>query len=345
MNISRRKIIGLAGAALLLSGIIASCAKEGKTGKNDAYITYFQSWMKVHHPEAAPTGLGIYIMDDKPGTGAAISDKDKYILVRYTTRDLDGKVNGTTEESIAKQTGSYSVANYYGDDIIMNDPDQTSAGIIEMLKGMKVGGTRKAIIPGWLNVAEKYDTAEDYLKKCTGTEMVCDLTVSGTYEDIYKWEIDTLERFVARHMAGIDSTYFGYYYKQTKAPIDTVSIPKDSTFCINYTGRLMNGKVFDTTIKDTAKVWGIYSSTKEYKPVYIKKNEDFTKITMASSSGSDGSTVVNGLSFCMSNLKKFEKGIVAFYSVNGYGAKGSGSAIPKYAPISFEIEVVADPDK
>lgn len=345
MNISRRKIIGLAGAALLLSGIIASCAKEGKTGKNDAYITYFQSWMKVHHPDAKPSGLGIYIMDDKPGTGAAISNEDNYILVRYTTRSLEGKVSGTTEESIAKQTGSYSEANYYGDDIIQNDPKATSAGIVDMLKGMRVGGSRTAIIPGWLNVSEKYDTAEEYLNKCTGTEMVCELKVTGTYKDIYDWEIDTLERYVARNMAKIDSTYYGYYYQQTKAPIDTVSIPNDSTFCINYTGRLMNGKVFDTTIKDTAKVWGIYSTTKEYKPVYIKKNSDFTNITMASSNGSDGSTVVNGFSYCMSNLKKFEKGVVAFYSVHGYGAKGSGSAIPKFAPISFEIEVVADPDK
>ena len=47
---------------------------------------------------------------------------------------------------------------------------------------------------------------------------------------------------------------------------------------------------------------------------------------------------------CLSNMKKNEKGIVAFYSVYGYGTNGKGS-IPKYAPISFEIELVPKPEE
>jgi FKBP-type peptidyl-prolyl cis-trans isomerase len=39
-------------------------------------------------------------------------------------------------------------------------------------------------------------------------------------------------------------------------------------------------------------------------------------------------------------MKAHEKGICAFYSELGYGYSGSGSAIPRFAPIVFEIEIV-----
>lgn len=334
------------GASLLSAALLLmtfSCAKETGSGTNDSNKLYFDSWMKVHYPDAKPTGLGVYIVEDTPGSGEALTENDSYVFIRYTTTDLDGTVTGTTEEDVDKQLGNYSEGNYYGEEIFVNDPESTSAGLIALLEGMKVGGSRKGVIPGWLNVAEVHDTEQDYLDNCTGDNMICTITLTGKTDDIYKWEIDTLERFVGRHMSGIDSTEFGYYYKQLRAPVDTVSIPRDSTICINYIGRLMNGQVFDTTIKDTAKVWGIYSPTKDYSPIFINLADDYTDITMASSKGGEGSTTVIGFSYCLSLMKKEEKGIVAFYSVHGYGANGKG-IIPKYAPISFEIELVDEPE-
>ena len=174
--------------------------------------------------------------------------------------------------------------------------------------------------------------------------MICTVTLTGKTDDIYKWEIDTLERFAARYMGGVDSTEFGYYYKQLREPDDTASIRTDSTICINYVGRLMDGKVFDTTIEDTAKVWGIYSPSKQYAPVYISLAAEYPDITMSSTESGEGSTMVDGFSYCLSNMKKNEKGIVSFYSVYGYGTNGKGS-IPKYAPISFEIELVPKPEE
>ena len=43
-------------------------------------------------------------------------------------------------------------------------------------------------------------------------------------------------------------------------------------------------------------------------------------------------------------MNKIDKGILSFYSVYGYGTNGKGS-IPKYAPISFEIELVPKPEE
>ena len=347
MNMKRTTRYHSYGAALLAAVLLLltfSCAKEKATGSNDNSRLYFESWMKVHYPEVKPTGLGVYIIEDTPGQGETLTDDDAFIFIRYTATDLEGTITGTTEEDVDKQLGNYSQSNYYGEEIFANSSENTSAGLVELVKGMKIGGTRKGVIPGWLNVSEQYSTEQEYLDNCTGSDMICTVTLTGKTDDIYKWEIDTLERFAARYMGGVDSTEFGYYYKQLREPDDTASIRTDSTICINYVGRLMDGKVFDTTIEDTAKVWGIYSPSKQYAPVYISLAAEYPDITMSSTESGEGSTMVDGFSYCLSNMKKNEKGIVSFYSVYGYGTNGKGS-IPKYAPISFEIELVPKPEE
>ena len=44
-------------------------------------------------------------------------------------------------------------------------------------------------------------------------------------------------------------------------------------------------------------------------------------------------------------MKADEKGIGIFYSPLGYGHSGSGTSIPSYAPLIFEIEIVKSEDK
>lgn len=345
MNRSKHTFSLAAGVLVLAAGLAAGCAKEGKTATNEDAKRFMDAWVSVHHPEAQPTGLGVYVIDDQPGDGSALGDEE-YVFIERTVTDLDGTVTATTSEAMAVQVGSYDAANYYGPIVIRRNKAYTETGYLEILRGMRVGGKRTAVIPGWLNVTADYATAGEYVDNESGDNVICTLRLVDKYDDIYAWEIDTLERFVARWMEGVDSTAFGYYYKVLKPSPATTDIPNDSTFYINYTGRLLNGKVFDTTVADTAKRYGIYSSTKSYKPVRITKNEDFTAITMESASTAttgSGSTLVNGFSYTLSKMRRFEKGICAFSSLDAYGYAGSGSGIPPHAPVCFEIELVDTP--
>ena len=60
--------------------------------------------------------------------------------------------------------------------------------------------------------------------------------------------------------------------------------------------------------------------------------------------GSGSSSVISGFSLTLWQMKPMEKGIGIFYSPLGYGYNGSEPAIPPYAPLIFEIEIVEKPE-
>ena len=344
MSIFKNKIIPLCGTAVMIAAMSGSCAKESSVYANDDNKIYLDAWLGAHYPEVSPTGLGIYITEDKPGTGESISDDDYFFFIRYTATDLDGNISSTSDVRLAQQIGKYTKGNYYGPSVVVDSYYSTQPGILEMVKGMKVGGTRTAVIPGWLNSTldekENYRTAEEFYQNKSGSNAIYTITLVDKTDNINKWEVDSLERYTARMMNDVDSTFYGYYYQQLKEPTDTTTFPRDTTFYINYTGRLLNGQVFDTTIEDTAKFYGVYSASRTYKPQMVKLSETYTDITLGGSSSSDGSTTINGFAYCLSKLKAYEKGICAFYSALGYSYSGSGNVIPSFAPLTFEIEIV-----
>ena len=242
MSIFNNKFITICGTTAVVLALAGGCAKESTVSLNGDNKMYLDAWLSVHHPDVSPTGLGIYIIDDQPGTGAAVADGDLYYFIRYTGRDLDGKIGSTSEEKVAQQVGTYSKGNYYGPSIVLNSTLATQAGVLEMIKGMKTGGTRTAVIPGWLNVVldqkdnvDDYKTAEAYYNNKSGSNAVYTITLTDKTNDIHKWEVDSLERYTARVMNDVDSTFYGYYYQQLKAPTDTTTLPRDTTFYINYT--------------------------------------------------------------------------------------------------------------
>ena len=136
---------------------------------------------------------------------------------------------------------------------------------------------------------------------------------------------------------------WGLYYiteKYSDAPDSTYN--DESKIYFNYTGRLLNGTVFDTSIERVAKDAGIYNASKTYGPTYITwYAEGYKNTTM----GSDASSTIDGFAYALYNMKPHEKGKVIFHSLRGYSYSGSGSTIPAYSPLIFELELVDNPDE
>lgn len=354
------KKLFLSAACIVAALMAISCAKEAKSGPNDAKKRYFDAWLEVNGINVAPSGLGIYILEDIEGTGKQVTE-DGFAHIDYTNYDLKGNIGASTSAEVAKQLGSYSPANYYGPKIITTHSGTIYAGLLDMMKGMKVGGRRKVIIPSWLMTYSSYENASDYLaNSSSGSDAIYDVTVRDFTDTITTWEIDSIGRFFKNDKVLIDgrpaSEVFsgmdarkdtievnGFYYKQLKAPVKDTTFTSDTTIYINYTGKTLDGRIFDTTIEKTAKDNDIYSASKTYGPVKINwpsTDEDYTAITM----GSGESSIITGFALTLWQMRAMEKGVGIFYSPLGYSSSGSGVTIPGYSPLIFEIEIVEKPE-
>lgn len=333
-------------AYIVMAVAAAACARTVEPGANEASKRYFDAWMKIHHPDAKPTGLGIYVIEDELGTGAVVTD-DGFVYADYIVTDLEGNITSYTDRNTAKQLGKFDTTAFYGPKVITTMDNTIQAGLADAIVGMKVGGHKKVIIPSWLMTYSVYDTPEEYLNTSSSySDAIYDITITDFTEDISKYEIERIGKYLTEHkeeygnMTVADSLQYGFYYKELVPPTDTTSFPTDTSIYINYTGRLLSGLVFDTTDERTAKNHNIYSYSRSYEPVKIKWGEKYSDLKM----GSSGSSVVSGFALTLWQMRAFEKGVGIFYSPLGYSYNGSGSSIPSYSPLVFEIEIVAEPE-
>ena len=344
----------LASTALVATGllVLGGCAKNPTTEANAAAKRFFDAWMQVHYPDATPSGIGIYILEESTGTGAPYSSDADYVMLQYCIRNFEGTISGSNTEALAKQLGSYDKTNYYGPSVFQLSTSY--AGLEAAMSGMRIGGKRKVVIPGWLMSLSRYASGAEYLKHETGADnAIYDIELCDFTTDINQWEVDSIVGYVARYMEGIDSTYvggdttaqkYGFYYQLLRESPDTVTIKSDSTFYIHYTGRLLNGQVFDTTIADTAKVHGIYDASRSYGPVSCTKGETYSdvQINVEASTTSSSSKVISGFGGAIFLMQPYEKARTVFYSPLGYATQKSG-IIPPYSPLRFDLELVDAP--
>lgn len=329
----RSAIVFIAAAMVLVS----SCVKDHTITKNFATKRYFDSWVKTNYPGAGMTDLGAYILADSPGSGALVGtpDDNSFVFISYKSMNLDGSITGYTDSTTAKQMHEFDRTAYYGPEVSYRGSSAMKAGLEDVIKDMRVGGKRKAAIPGWLMVTDRYATAQEYLDNCTGTDAVYELEVTGVTSDIAQFQVDSIERYISHKLHKVDSLAFGFYYIQTCPPSDTATFKQGDVVHINYTGSLLSGLVFDTSIKDTAKVHGL-DLTRSYGATSVTIGEDYTKYAL--NGGSEGN-MITGFAYCLSLMKAGEKGIAVFTSDWGY-QNSATTSIPAYSPLRFEIEMI-----
>ena len=330
----------IAGGIIILAA--AGCAKERYQSSNDQAKLYLESWLKLNHPDAKKTDLGTYVLDETPGTGAAYNGED-YVMVNYTIRSIDGTISTTTSEKTAQQLGTYLVSNYYGPRVWYAGEDKLSVGVMDMLEGMKIGGKKTTLIPSWLMTNERKKNKEDYFKETVkdATSLIYEVTLESISKDILKTQIEDIEAYNLKNFGKVDSLVTGFYKITTKEPVDTTAYPVDTTVYINYIGRLLNGVVFDTTEKDTAKKYGIYNYSKTYEPVKIIWGEKEDEIKMETNGST--SAPIGGFQKLLWNMRRHEAASAVFTFGYGYSTSGSGSSIPGYAPLRFDIEITEKP--
>ena len=337
MNHILPRLLLLPVAAALLA---ASCNKNVGEGTNVALKRQFDAWRDIHYP-AAQEKDGIYIIEDTPGTGLAWNDDLPVTFMTYTLRSLDGTVSTNTDEAWDKQLGLWDQTNYYGPQIVLTGEGASYAGMDAILDGMRQGGSRTAIIPSWMMTRDRHDSVDEYMKTATDIpSMIYSITFMDQTDNLQEYEFRTMEEYAVRNWNVTDTLSTGavFFKSFTHFDNDPVKIPNDTTVYINYTGRrLSDGQVFDTTIADTAKVHHIYNASKTYAPVPVSWAEKPDEIKL------NGNTVVDGFAHGLHAMHAGEKASFCFGYNLGYGSSGSGSMIPAYAALQFDIELVPEP--
>lgn len=331
-----KKYIISAMAVLMLLG---SCAKEVQTGPNEGNKRFLDAWIQINHPELVGKAKfpGYYVLKDEQGAGELVGDaaRTPYFRANFRITDLNGKITSSSYENDYYKLNNHTKTAYYGPQVFSRVENALYAGLDYGIADMNVGGRRQFLIPGWLVTTERFDTEKGYLDNITGDNGLYDIEITERIQDIVKWETDSLVNFMGRNYPNSSLDTTGFFRKVLKAhtgePFST-----DTTIYINYIGRRLDGMVFDTNIADTAKVYELYSESGSYVPVKVNWKQNSSTITM----GDSGSEVIRGFSYLLGKMGPYEKAVGMFTSDLGYASYGSGSAIPSYSPLCFEVEIV-----
>ena len=95
---------------------------------------------------------------------------------------------------------------------------------------------------------------------------------------------------------------------------------------INYTGRLLDGTIFDSSVEKDAREGNIYQEGRPYEPLKYKVGE---------------MSLIPGWDEGVQNQPAGSKLTLIMPSSLGYGERGAGAHIMPYSPLVFDIEIVS----
>ena len=340
------KVYKLLFSFIAIAALVLSCAKYESEDNLTSQQRIREAWMRVNLGEVIGADEnGLYVMEKSVGSGAAIGDT-AFILLDYTTRDLDGNFTQYTTEQVAKIMGTYKETNYYSPEVIQMGQYKLFTPMENFIKSLREGGQARFLLPPEATVYDypkdlrKYykSYGNDGTKPANSENYLYDVKVVKVIDDIYQYQIDQLESFSDKNYAGVDSIEKGFYMvklKESTNPLDT--IVSGASIKVRYVGKLLDGFCFDTNIQDTAKIYGLYQFGKSYDALSLNWLKDGYS---SSDSGTRAyiSSIINGFAMAVGRMKYGEEAVAFFWSPLAYGTKSSDN-YPAYAPMDFYIKI------
>jgi FKBP-type peptidyl-prolyl cis-trans isomerase FkpA len=136
-------------------------------------------------------------------------------------------------------------------------------------------------------------------------------------------EPKSLAKYLEDNKITVKPTASGLYFIETKKGNGPKATAKDVVRVI-YTGRLLDGQVFDSNDMEAAKAAGIYDERRPYQPADISLEQ-----------------VIKGWQEALILMNAGSKARLIIPSEIGYGEQGSPPVIPPYSPLVFDIELIS----
>ncbi|MDB5009254.1 MAG: peptidylprolyl isomerase [Mucilaginibacter sp.] len=137
-------------------------------------------------------------------------------------------------------------------------------------------------------------------------------------------EVANTDKYIAEHKLILKATPSGLKYLITSPSVKRKPLAGDTVW-VNYTGRTLDGKVFDSSVQDEAKKAGLQQPGRTYEP-----------IKFAVGSG----MVIPGWDEGLLLLNEGSKAVFVIPSKLAYGEKGAGEDIKPFSTLLFDIELV-----
>ena len=150
-----------------------------------------------------------------------------------------------------------------------------------------------------------------------------------TQEVILERDKEAIQKFLQENPIASVKEYSepieGFYmFWQVSTKPERNNLLRGDTVSVNYIGKTLDKKIFDTSIEQVARDNGIFSAGRKYQPLRYAVGYGFT---------------ITGFEFAISMMHAGEKATVIFPSSLGYGTQSSGG-IPANSPLIFEIDLV-----
>jgi len=131
-------------------------------------------------------------------------------------------------------------------------------------------------------------------------------------------------KYIADKKLNLITTASGLKYKVTQAGTKPKPVAGDTVY-VNYTGRNLEGKIFDSSYEAIAKGAGLQQPGRTYEPISFAL-------------GTEG--IIPGWQEAIALLNVGSKATLVIPSKLAYGANGAGADIPPYSTLVFDIELV-----
>jgi FKBP-type peptidyl-prolyl cis-trans isomerase FkpA len=285
------------GLVKLLSDAEAKKEKEERDAKQMSVDDkLLQSYFAKNNIKAQKTASGLYYSISQEGTGDKIT-AGKSVSVNYTGKLLDGSTFDSNVDSAFKHVQPFNLE--VGRGMVIKGWD-------EGLQLLKNGCKATFYIPSPLAYG-----SQEQAKIPSNSVLIFDVQITDVKEPQPMIDDKIIREYLVKNNIQATKTHSGLYYV-VKQPGTGDNVKPGKNVSVKYTGRTMDGKVFDS-------------------------NDGPGKQPFTFSDGAG--RVIRGWDEGLTMFNKGAKGTLFIPSGLGYGERGAGGSIPPNAVLMFDIEV------
>lgn len=137
---------------------------------------------------------------------------------------------------------------------------------------------------------------------------------------------NALKRQIRELAEGFDSSSTGMYYKELVAG-EGPKPTEEQTVLMNYSGFLLDGTLFDSSVESVARENGKYNEGRKYEPFPVQASRN--------------APVILGWREALTMMNVGDKYKLIIPPHLAYGTRGAGNVIPPNAWLIFEVEMVS----